>query len=160
MEASDFNELLRHKGHNLVVTHYVEDEEGKSPEQVCVECHDCDRILFGVKRDDTFLTPSENAIDCIDSLVDIIWPDTRHPQENEWDSQTMTEVANRLGDYGFGPHAKTQKEGCNHILDPMTVRLAEGTTQTFDCTCVKCGTGGYFEFVDHTAEIMWLPEDE
>jgi len=31
-----------------------------------------------------------------------------HPQENEWDSQTMTDVANRLGDYGFGPHAKSK----------------------------------------------------
>jgi len=107
MEASDFSTLTEHIGHRLLVFHYVESEEG--PERVCAVCVDCEhKVLFGVQKDDNFLTPSENAIDCIDSLVGIIWPEPEHPQENEWDSQTMTDVANRLGDYGFGPHAKSK----------------------------------------------------
>jgi len=157
METKSFKELMEHVGHKARVVSHIQDESGT----VCVECS-CGHDLLSVKHDDDFLTKSEKAIDCVDGIVSILWPDPEaDPQESTWDAETMTDVANALGNYGFGPHAKEEyKPRCDHILDPLTVRLADGTTRTFDCTCVKCGTGGSFEFINHTAEIQWLPEDE
>jgi hypothetical protein len=162
MEASNFNETWRHKGHNLVVRHYVEDVEGKSPEQVCVECHDCDAVLLSVRKGEEGTTHESDdtairALKCVVVLCDILWPRLNDPESEEWDSSTTTEIANCLGNLGFGPHAQKQEDACVHEVDPYSLSPRRGE-DVVDCNCRKCGCSGSFCFECGTAEVMWAED--
>ena len=117
METHDFAGLMKHKGHKVRVEHRPEDEN--NPGRMCLVCS-CGVTLLLVQKDDIFLTKSENAIDCVDEIVEILWPggDVDH----EWDAEHMTSVANMLGEYGFGPHGLERVPRCNDEVIPHSVK--------------------------------------
>jgi len=155
MKTKSFEELKGHVGHKVRVMHYPEEDvRVHSDEHVRLECG-CGLTLLMVDRKDDFLNKSERAEDCVQRIINILWPEPEHPQEKEWDAEVMTEVANALGDYGFGPHAKEQ--GCEHEVDPSSVSWTDGTDSVFDCRCLRCNKEGSFRFDSScTVTVKWV----
>jgi hypothetical protein len=163
MEIADYKMFKEHEGHAIMLIHYSQDESGRSPEQLCVICphgfeDEGDVVLASVKPGDIRIGDRDfakvfRALECVHYLEDLLWPDFDNPEAREWNSETMTEVANCLGTHGFGPHAKKQE--CQCSMDPGSVVLVDDDG-TFDCKCYHCGRDGSFQFDENgVAEIQW-----
>ena len=46
MGAWNFNDLIKHVGHKIVCVSY-----GKPPQNVAIECEDCDEVLLDYDKD-------------------------------------------------------------------------------------------------------------
>jgi hypothetical protein len=50
MSATNFEELYKHYGHNVVVAQYT--EQDNEPVNVAIECNDCDEVLMDYEREE------------------------------------------------------------------------------------------------------------
>ena len=49
MSATNFEELYKHYGHNVVVAQYT--EQDNEPVNVAIECNDCDEVLMDYDKE-------------------------------------------------------------------------------------------------------------
>ena len=153
METKGYKDLKEHVGHKAMVTQIECGTKSSPVDGVFLLCS-CGGTLLLVSEDDTFLDKSENAIDCIDEIVEMLYPGG--DMDSEWEgADVCMNLANLLKDYGFGPHAKPQEQKeCEHEVDHNSLRTADGAPDVVDVHCSKCGKSGSFTVPD-AADVLW-----